>query len=200
MDKRRFLGNFILVLLLLFSAILVIVPAEAPDSYAAELKTLTESLKLTEPQIAEAGKILTMIHSQAQKDWEQHADNPEALIQAARLRQQLTDDRLEAILTPEQHAEYRKLKIQRDRDWEYFYLQEGLQLSEQQGVAIRAIVDEYRKKWGAVMPENGTRMGGAGRGMRGGGMNSGMGGSREEPCRAWAQLREGGLPAPGTTA
>ncbi len=62
------------------------------------------------------------------------------------------DERLESILTPEQHSEYRKWKIQRDREWEFHYLLEGLLLTDQQAVFVKAIVEEFRGSWERTLP------------------------------------------------
>ena len=65
---------------------------------------------------------------------------------------QAADELLESVLTPEQNTEYRKWKIQRDREWEFHYLLEGFLLTDQQAVSIKAIVGEFRGNWERTLP------------------------------------------------
>ena len=180
MHKQMVFRKIVLTTFVLFFARPVLMSVEASDTIGAELKILVDALHLSGPKIAEAETILRAIQSQAQKDREQYVDNPEALIQQARIRQQSADERLESVLTAEQLVEFRKLKIQRDRDWEYLYLREGLGLTEQQGPIIKAIVDEYRSKWESTLPGGGESTGDRnelkeGKSKRGGGLDVEMG-------------------------
>jgi hypothetical protein len=157
--KTRILAKYLLALLVFAWSSSAGFPAGTTDSESDEWKNLTEALRLTGPQAAAAEKIGDEIRAQAVKEREQYAEKPESLIQQARLRQQTADERLESALTPEQLVEFRKLKIQRDRDWEYLYLREGLDLSEQQGRVVKRIVDEYRSKLEAALPGGGESTG-----------------------------------------
>jgi hypothetical protein len=150
--KTRLLGKYLLVLLVFAWSSSAGFPAGTADSENDQWKMLIDALRLTGPQVTEADKIGIEIRAQAVKEREQYAEKPESLIQQARLRQQTADERLESVLTSEQRVEFRKLKIQRDRDWEYMYLQEGLDLNEQQGRIVKRIVDEYRSKLEAALP------------------------------------------------
>ncbi len=180
MHKWMVLQRIVLAALLLFFIRPYSMPAETADAESVEWKDLTGALHLTGPQAATADQIWKGIQAQAVKDREQNIDNPEALIQQVRLRQQTADERLESVLTPEQLTGYRKLKIQRDRNWEYLYLREGLDLTNQQGPVVKAIVDEYRSQWESTIPGGGGSSGGRnelkdGKSRRGGGLDVEMG-------------------------
>lgn len=172
--------------------------AAVPDEpWAGELNELTTRLVLTDRQVPEVRRLLKMIDGQARADRERCADDPRALIPAAEQREQMEDRYLESILEPEQIEGYQEIKERRKRDWEFLYLREGLRLSFEQCVSVRAILDEYGRKRKAMSEETkghrdgpgdhgnddrgGGRMGrgGTGFGMgREGGMGGGVRGDR----------------------
>lgn len=163
------------VLMVFFQASRAAVP-DAP--WAGELKELTTRLGLTERQIPEIHRLLKMIDGQARADRERCADDPRALIPAAEQRQQMEDRYLESILEPEQIDRYLEVKEQKKRDWEFMYLREGLRLSVDQCITVRAIMDEYgrkRKTMGEDMRSRGDGERGRGNGNRGGGRMGGGG-------------------------
>jgi hypothetical protein len=184
----------------IFAAMTVSLPlsrAAIPDEpWTGELKELTTQLSLTDPQVLEAQRLLKMIDGQARVDRERCADDPRALIPAAEQRQQMEDRYLESVLEPEQIGRYREVQEQRKRDWEFLYFREGLRLSVNQCVTVRAILDEYGRKRRTAREgmrghgdgprghgngdRGGGRMGGgSGLGMGGeGGMGGGMRGGR----------------------
>lgn len=150
-DGRRF-GQHVALLLALVLARAGGDAAEAPDYESGEWKNVIESLHLSEAQSAAAGKIWSGIRARAEMEREKLADNPEALIQASRIRQQTVDEQLESVLTPEQRVEFRKWKIERDREWEFHYLLEGFLLTGQQAVSVKAIVDGVRGSSERTLP------------------------------------------------
>jgi len=116
-----------------------------------QLKVLSESLSLTPQQITEVEKIIAMVESQAQKDHELYQGNVEALIAAAKRRLEMFDNAIQPLLTPDQVNLYSQQKRERMREWEFFMLKEGLQLTPQQCTTIKDLLDEYRTRRKQIM-------------------------------------------------
>ncbi len=182
--KQKWISAKYVFIFVAMTVSLSISRAAVPDEpWTGELKELITRLGLADPQVLEVQRLLKMIDGQARVDRERCADDPRALIPAAEQRQQMEDRYLESILEPEQIERYREVQEQRKRDWEFLYLREGLRLSVDQCVTVRAILDEYGRKRRTVregMSDRGDGPRGHGNGDRGGGgrMGGGMRGSR----------------------
>ena len=185
MNQKRISAKHVSTVAFLMISFLISWAAVPDELWTGELKDLTTRLSLTDQQAQEVQRLLKMIDGQARADRERCADDPRALIPAAEQRQQMEDRYLESMLEPQQIERYQEVREQRKRDWEYLYLREGLRLSVDQCITVRAILDEYGRKRKAM----GEKMKGRGDGARGhgnddrgggrmgsGGMGRGMGG------------------------
>ena len=117
--------------------------ADSPAPAGKEWRELGALLSLSPEQTAEVGRLARMIESQARLDREQNAADPKGLIAAANLRQQLVDRHLLSLLDPAQTERYRGWQAKRDAEWEFLYWHEGLQLTEDQCLAVHTILSEY---------------------------------------------------------
>lgn len=149
--------------LIILMSILVLFSLPAPvisqteDVVSATARDLQARLQLTEEQVVGVIKVYKMAQSQALTDRENFTGNALALLQAARRRREMVDGFVEKLLTPEQKPVFAEYKERRKMDEEFFELNEGLQLTQEQSVQVKKILDEYRE-WLKTELENNAAM------------------------------------------
>ncbi len=138
-------------------------PAGPASSVGPEWTEVCLRLALSPDQVLEVNRLARMIDGQARHDRTQNVGDPKALIAAAGLRNQLVDRHLLTLIAGEQIEKYRQWQADRDRDWQFLYLREGLLLSEAQGVAVRQVLSEYEQRIREQIEEDRLRDQGEGR-------------------------------------
>jgi hypothetical protein len=135
----------ILMSILVLPSLSLPVVSQTVDAAAAVAAELQARLQLTPEQAAGVVKIFKMAQSQALTDRENFKGNALALIRAAMRRRDMTDGFVEKLLTPEQKPLFVDYKEKRKWTEEFFILDEGLQLSREQSLQVKQILDEYRE-------------------------------------------------------
>jgi hypothetical protein len=119
--------------------------SQTDDAVSAIARELQARLQLTAEQVTGVEKIFKMAQSQALTDRENFKGNALALIRAAMRRRDMTDGFVEKLLTPEQMPIFADYKEKRKMAEEFFQLNEGLQLTQEQSVQVKQILDEFRE-------------------------------------------------------
>ncbi|MCX6580804.1 MAG: hypothetical protein NT166_11555 [Candidatus Aminicenantes bacterium] len=148
MIKKKRKSNKLTYLIVLISIlVLSSLPAvsQTSDEATAVAREFQARLQLTPEQATGVVKIFKMAQSQALMDRENFKGNALALIQAAIRRREMTDGLVEGLLTPEQKPIFADFKEKRKMAEEFFLLNEGLLLTEEQSVQVKQILDEYRE-------------------------------------------------------
>lgn len=145
--KKRKSNKITYLLILMGIFVLSLLPtfSQTSDPVTIIAKELQARLQLAEEQAARVVKIFKMAQSQAEMDRENFKGNALALIQAAMRRRDMTDGLVEGLLTPEQKPIFIDFKENRKRSDEFFILNEGLILSEEQSHQVKQILDEYQE-------------------------------------------------------
>ncbi len=148
MMKKKNKSNKIVYLVVLMSILILSslsALSQTSDVVSAVAMELQARLQLTTEQVTGVVKIYKMVQSQALMDRENFKGNALALIQAAMRRRDMADGFVEKLLTPEQKPLFVDYKEKRKMMEEFFILNEGLQLTEEQSVQVKQILDEYQE-------------------------------------------------------
>lgn len=160
MMKKKNTSNKIGYLIVLMNILVLLsLPAvsQPDDAVSVIVRDFQARLQLTAEQVTGVEKIYKMGQSQALVDRENFKGNALALIQAAMRRREMTDGFVEKLLNPEQMPLFADYKERRKMTEEFFMLNEGLQLSQEQSVQVKQILDEYRE-WMKAEHENSQAM------------------------------------------
>ena len=161
-------------------------PVKDPLYLDDEVVSLMEKLAMTYPQAYKTAEIMELENKQALLDRETYKRSALALISAARARRELADIRIQDYLNPQQQQKFSAFKQERDTDNEFFELEEGLILDQEQATKVRQILEDFHQSTMETMGTPGDRekqgmqmfRGRSGMHGRSGGMGFGMGGSR----------------------
>jgi hypothetical protein len=148
MIKKKTKSNKLTYLVVLISILVLSwlsAVSQTGDAVTAVARELQARLQLTPEQATGVVKIFKMAQSQALMDRENFKGNALALIQAALRRRDMTDGLVEGLLTPEQKPIFADFKEKRKMSEEFFLLNEGLLLTEEQSAQVKQILDEYRE-------------------------------------------------------
>ncbi|MDQ1351621.1 MAG: hypothetical protein QG657_1926 [Acidobacteriota bacterium] len=156
-NKSNKITNLIVLISILVLSSLPIV-SQTGDPVSTITTELQARLQLTPEQVTGVVKIFKMAQSQALVDRENFKGNALALVQAAMRRREMTDGFVEKLLNPEQMPLFADYKERRKMTEEFFVLNEGLQLTQEQSVQVKQILDEYRE-WFKTERENSEALG-----------------------------------------
>jgi Spy/CpxP family protein refolding chaperone len=135
------------LLMLFFTKITV--SAKGNDMVEQRVNKLQKELNLSEEQTNRVRQVLDYNYQQAQKEHEENKGNPEALINAAKARQEITDRQMQNVLTPEQYQEYQEISKNSVTDAAALKLKERLALTDEQTGQVAQIYaatrDEMQK-------------------------------------------------------
>lgn len=171
--------DILLIVVIMFSVSLFAEEQQAQpaDPLSQKVMKLEKDLKLNETQTAEVREILQKARDQALKDRETFKKNALSLIDAAFTRRKEAHLAIEALLSPLQKEEFKRTRKMSAFDREFFTLNEGLVLTDDQAFTVEGILIRYYNKIDEMLPEDmrpdedGVIMG---RGNRGGGRSMGM--------------------------
>lgn len=139
------------------------------DPLAEQVTKFKNSLELDDAQTAKIRDILVKDRDRAAKDRETFKTNALDLIRAAQNRRKNTNTEIEALLNPNQKEEFKEASKMNRFDREFFELNEGLLLNDDQAFTVEGILIEYFNKMKEMMPSgswSGSEM--ANEGRRGG--------------------------------
>lgn len=145
--KLANMRNICVLLMLLF--LITAVSAKANDFVEQRVKKLQSELNLSEEQTGQVRQVLAYNYEQAQKEREENQGNPEALMNAAKARQEMTARQIKNMLTAEQYEKYQEISKNAVVDNAVLRLKERLNLTDEQTELVEAIMastrDEMRK-------------------------------------------------------
>ncbi|MEN8223159.1 MAG: hypothetical protein ABFR36_07855, partial [Acidobacteriota bacterium] len=114
-----------------------------PGENAGRINELKLRLNLNETQVEELVKIFSASDSQKKIDVDLFGSSATALIRAAERRREITDSRVNDILTDLQKISFDKYKKERVEKRELFDLKEGLLLTAKQEIQAELVISEY---------------------------------------------------------
>jgi len=116
---------------------------QALGKYGRVLNELKLRLALDEVQFKKSNEVFFANESQKKVDLDLFKTSSMAMIRAAERRREITDSRINEILSDLQKISFEKYKKEREADKELFRLREGVLLTNKQEIQAEIIISEY---------------------------------------------------------